>query len=212
METISELVQRYPILQPIQNDIVNGYKLMENCFRRGNKLLVAGNGGSAADAEHIVGELMKSFVINRGLEDIFKNRLCEIDAVKGSFLSARLEGALPAMTLAGHNALSSAFANDVDSELVFAQQLCGYGNPGDVFLAISTSGNSRNVVYAAITARAKDIQVLCLTGAGGGELAKYADVAVMALETETYKVQELHLPIYHSWCLALEKAFFIHEE
>jgi D-sedoheptulose 7-phosphate isomerase len=112
------------------------------------------------------------------------------------------------MTLTGHNALSTAFSNDVDAELVFAQQLYGYGSPGDVFLAISTSGNSRNVVYAAIAAKAMDMRVVCLTGAGGGELAKYADVSVMVPETETYKVQELHLPIYHSWCLALENAFF----
>jgi D-sedoheptulose 7-phosphate isomerase len=208
IEAISELIQRYPILKPIQNDIVNGYKILENCFHNGGKLLVAGYGGSATDAEHIVGELMKSFVINRGLESVFKNRLCEIDAVKGSFLSAHLEDVLPVIALIGNDALNTAFANDVDAELVFAQQLHGYGNPNDVFLAISTSGNSQNIVYAAVTAKAKGIQVLCLTGAGGGELGRYADVAVMVPETETYKVQELHLPIYHSWCLALEKAFF----
>jgi D-sedoheptulose 7-phosphate isomerase len=210
-EFTADLVERHPLLKNAERDIAGAYDLMENCFRSNGKLLIAGNGGSAADAEHIVGELMKSFVLDRRLDTSFAEKLRAADREKGAFLTERLQGALPAMSLTGQIGLSTAFGNDVDGELVFAQQLYGYGNKGDVFLAISTSGNSRNVIYAAIVAKAKGMQIICLTGANGGELTKYADVAVKVPETETYKVQELHLPIYHSWCLALEKSFF-HEE
>jgi D-sedoheptulose 7-phosphate isomerase len=204
-----DLIQRYPVLESIQKDIAEAFKLLENCFRNGGKLLIAGNGGSAADAEHIVGELMKNFGIDRMRDGAYAKRLCETDTAKGAFLATQLQRALPAIALTGHISLSTAFGNDVSSELVFAQQLYGYGKSGDAFLAISTSGNSENVIYATIAAKAKDMSVICLTGGDGGELIKYSDVSVIVPETETYKVQELHLPIYHSWCLALEKAFFV---
>ena len=205
---LDSLMARYPVLADIRAQIEAAYLVMESCFQSGGKLLIAGNGGSAADAEHIVGELMKGFKLPRRLEPAFAAKLKEIHQDMGDALSRNLQGALPAIALDGHPALTTAFMNDCDPQLCFAQQVLGYGVPGDVLLAISTSGNSKNVLYAAVAAKAAGMKVVGLTGARPCELLKLADVCVQVPEAETYLVQELHLPVYHCLCLMLEERFF----
>lgn len=205
---IELLIKRYPILSSVKQDIVDAYLVMEECYEHDGKLLIAGNGGSAADSEHIAGELMKRFKIPRPVTPEMAERLKNIDAVRGTNLAENLERGLMAIPLVAHEALSTAYINDVDGLGVFAQQLFGFGRPGDVFLGISTSGNSKNVMSATVVARALGIKVIGLTGSKGGELASVADVVVKVPEAETYMVQELHLPVYHCWCLMLEDKFF----
>ena len=205
---IDLLIKRYPVLEVCKKDIVDGYLIMEEAYENGNKLLIAGNGGSAADSEHIAGELMKRFKTPRKISSEFAKKLCEIDPDRGPSLAENLECGLMAIPLVAHEALTTAYINDVDGLGVFAQQLFGYGRSGDVFLGISTSGNSKNVMSATVVARALGIKVIGLTGAKGGELASVADVSVKVPETETYMIQELHLPVYHCWCLMLEEHFF----
>ena len=208
MQYIDELVQRYPALEICRNDIYNAYEIMVECYQNKGKLLVAGNGGSASDSEHIVGELMKSFVLARKLDKDYADKLTEIDAEMGAELADKLQGALPAIALDGHIALSTAYLNDVDPLLGFAQQVSGYGVEGDVFLGITTSGNSKNVLYANTVAKAKGMKTIALTGKDGGKIKDMVDVAVVVPEDETYKIQELHLPVYHCLCLMLENSFF----
>lgn len=205
---IDVLLSRYPALQHVRRDIIDAYTVMEDSYERGGKLLIAGNGGSAADSEHIAGELMKRFRIPRPVSPGFAEKLEAIDRERGAALAKGLECSLMAIPLVAHEALTTAYINDVDGLGVFAQQLFGYGRAGDVFLGISTSGESENIMNAAVVARASGIQVIGLTGEGGGELALFADVAVRVPERETYRIQELHLPIYHCWCLMLEDHFF----
>ena len=205
---IDDLMERYPQLRKSEEEIAGGYLMLEECYQRDGKLLVAGNGGSAADSEHIVGELMKRFKIPRPVTQEFADRLMAVDPERGRALVNNLERSLMAIPLSAHEALTTAYINDVDGSGVFAQQLFGYAREGDVFLGISTSGNSQNVLSAAVVARAMGVKVLGLTGAGGGALADLADVTVKVPEVETYKIQELHLPIYHCWCLMLEDYFF----
>lgn len=202
------LMERYPKLNRIEQDIIEAYLIMEHSYENGGKLLIAGNGGSAADSEHITGELMKRFKIPRPVSDEYAKKLKAVDPVRGAALARKLECGLMAIPLVAHEALSTAYINDVDGYGVFAQQLFGYGREDDVFLGISTSGNSQNVVNAMIVAKASGIKSIGLTGAKGGELAEIADLVVKVPETETYMIQELHLPIYHCWCLMLEDHFF----
>jgi D-sedoheptulose 7-phosphate isomerase len=206
------LIERYPVLDVCRESVINAYLMMEEAYRGGHKLLIAGNGGSAADSEHIAGELMKSFKIKRKVPSEFADKLKSVDGVRGTALSEQLEIGLPAIPLVAHEAVSTAFINDVDGYGVFAQQLYCLGKKGDVFLGISTSGNSRNVMNAAVVAKAMGIGVVALTGADGGELGRFADVAVNVPESETYMVQELHLPVYHCLCMMLEEYFFGGEE
>lgn len=208
MRHIDLLIERYPSLESARNDIVAAYLLLEESYENGGKLLVAGNGGSAADAEHIVGELMKGFKLPRKPEADFAEKLVEENQELGSVLAENLQGALPAIALDGHPALSTAYMNDCEPLLCFAQQVNGYGKSGDVFLGISTSGNSRNVLFAATTAHAKGLKVIGLTGAKDSKLKDMSDVCIKAPQTETYMIQELHLPIYHCLCLMLEDKFF----
>ena len=208
MRHIDLLVERYASLESARNDIVAAYILLEESYENGGKLLVAGNGGSAADAEHIVGELMKGFKLPRKPEADFAEKLVEENQELGSVLAENLQGALPAIALDGHPALSTAYMNDCEPLLCFAQQVNGYGKSGDVFLGISTSGNSKNVLYAATTAHAKGMKVIGLTGAKDSKLKDMSDVCIKAPQTETYMIQELHLPIYHCLCLMLEDNFF----
>lgn len=208
MRHIDLLVERYPSLESARNDIVAAYLLLEESYENAGKLLVAGNGGSAADAEHIVGELMKGFKLPRKPEADFAEKLVEENQELGSVLAENLQGALPAIALDGHPALSTAYMNDCEPLLCFAQQVNGYGKSGDVFLGISTSGNSRNVLFAATTAHAKGLKVIGLTGAKDSKLKDMSDVCIKAPQTETYMIQELHLPIYHCLCLMLEDKFF----
>ncbi len=205
---IDLLVQRYPVLISCVEDIEKTYLILEECYINDGKLLIAGNGGSAADSEHIAGELMKRFKIPRPVTSEFADKLKAIDPIRGENLAQNLERGLMAIPLVAHEALSTAYINDVDGLGVFAQQLFGFGRPGDVFLGISTSGNSKNVISATVVARALGIKVIGLTGTKGGELAKVADVAIKVPETETYMIQELHLPVYHTLCLMLEDKFF----
>ncbi len=223
LEQIEELVKRYSTLEACKNDILAAYEILSKAYSNGRKLLVCGNGGSASDSEHIVGELMKEFKLKRkvyGHTDSTDNtdfctvgeRMEEIDPEMGAVLRENLQGALPAICLTGHSALTTAFMNDANADLVFAQQVNGYGKAGDVFLGISTSGNSKNVLYAAITAKAKGLKVIGLTGSRESKLSKLADVCIRVPETETYKIQELHLPVYHCLCLMLEDRFFGHTD
>ena len=205
---VSLLTERYPSLKSIEQHIIDAYLVMERCYLNGGKLLLAGNGGSAADCEHIAGELMKRFKLPRHVPADTAEKLCRIDPQRGPLLSRNLECSLMAIPLVAHEALSTAYINDVDGLGVFAQQLFGFGRKGDVFLGISTSGNSKNIMNATVVARALEIPVIGLTGAEGGELAEIADVAVKVPASETYMIQELHLPVYHCWCLMLEDRFF----
>lgn len=202
------LIERYPVLESCKDDILNAYYLLEESYSNRNKLLVAGNGGSAADSEHIVGELMKSFKLPRKLDKEFKSKLIQEDEELGLALSENLQGALPAIALDGHLALSTAYMNDCEPLLCYAQQVNGFGNEGDIFLGISTSGNSKNILYASVTAHAKGLKVIGLTGQKESKLSEIADVCIKVPETETYMIQELHLPVYHCLCLMLEERFF----
>lgn len=202
------LIERYPVLEPVKESVRQACELLETCYKNDGKLLIGGNGGSSADAEHIVGELMKGFVKKRPLPEEMKQAIMVADAGHGKQLADSLQGALPAIALSGHPGLSTAFLNDIDGEMTYAQQLYGYGRTGDVFLGISTSGNSKNINYAVTVAKARQIPVIGLTGRDGGVLARRADVAIVVPEYETYKIQELHLPIYHALCLMLEECFF----
>ena len=181
---VSELVERYPKLIVVRKEIEESYEVLKNAYRNGGKLLIAGNGGSCADSEHIVGELMKGFCLERKVSEEFSDVLKEIDQEMGANLAAKLQGALPAIALDNHNALNTAYLNDVDGLLCYAQQVYGYGTAEDVFLGI------------------------CLTGEGGGKLANLSDVVIKVPEKETFKIQELHLPVYHCLCLMLERTFF----
>lgn len=205
---IELLTERYPKLAVCKEDVIKAYNILEAAYEDSRKLLVCGNGGSASDSEHIVGELMKEFRLKR---KVFANQteaMKAIDPEMGQILAENLQGALPAICLTGHSALSTAFMNDANADLIFAQQVNGYGKPNDVFLGISTSGNSKNVVYAAITAKAKGLSVIGLTGQNNSKIASIADVCIKVPEVETYKIQELHLPVYHCLCLMLEDKFF----
>ena len=209
---LDNLIARYPILTIAKDSIARAYETLADCFAAGGKLLIAGNGGSAADAEHIVGELMKSFCLPRPMSAAFREAAESADPEMGRVLGEGLQQGLPAIALRAHTALGTSWMNDCDPALVFAQQVAGYGRPGDVLLGITTSGNSLNIRYAAVAARAAGLKVLSLTGAPGGKIAALSDVCIHVPATETFKVQELHLPVYHCLCLMLEERFFGQDE
>ena len=208
MDHLQQLVFRYSCLKGIESEIAKAFQIISESFSKGGKLIIAGNGGSAADAEHIVGELMKNFCIKRKIPGSFENAIEALDSEAANYLIPRLQPGLPAISLGTHSSINTACINDIDGDIIFAQQVYGYGNEGDVFLGISTSGNSKNVVYAAATAKCKKMDVIALTGNDGGKLKRFADVSIIVPETETYKIQELHLPVYHCLCLMLEEHFF----
>ena len=201
MEIFKELYERYPQLKGCEGEISKAFDLLLPCYRNGGKVLTCGNGGSAADAEHIVGELLKKFRKHRDIDSSVAEKL-------PPELVAKLEGALPAVSLVSMSGILTAFANDVAWETAFAQQVYGLGKPGDVLIALSTSGNSENCINAALVAKAKGLKVISMTGADGGKLDDLADAAIKVPEVETYKVQELHLPIYHALCAAIEEGLF----
>ena len=208
VKILDDLVRRRSELGPCAGELRAAFDLLAAGFAGGGKLLVCGNGGSAADAEHIVGELMKGFLLRRPLD---AGRLAALErTVPGDWraFAASLQLALPAIALTGHPSLTTAFANDVAADMVFAQQVLGYGKEGDVFLGISTSGSSRNVLNAALAAKAFGLRVVGLTGRSGGALAGLADVCIRAPERETYLVQEAHESLYHALCAALEEESF----
>ena len=216
---IDRLMTRYPVLRAIEKEILAACELLALTYREKRMLFTAGNGGSAADADHIVGELMKGFKKKRSLSQEEKHLFCRIGeegeraglagaAQMAGSLADCLQGALPALCLDGNRALSTAFGNDVDPNMVYAQQIFGYGSPGDVFLAISTSGNAKNLLYGALAAKARGMKVILLGGGDGGGLRPLSDIALIVPLKDTPDIQELHLPIYHALCLELEKAFF----
>ena len=208
LKHLDVLIDRYPELDGQKENIVEAYKILEESYANGGKLLVAGNGGSAADSEHIVGELMKGFENPRKLPQEYVDRLKAVNEEMGDVLGANLQGGLPAIALDGHLALSTAYMNDCEPLLCFAQQVNGFGNKNDVFLGISTSGNSKNILYALTVAKAKGMKVIGLTGAKDSKLSSMADVTIRSSQTRTYMIQEHHLPIYHCLCLMLEDRFF----
>lgn len=208
MSNLDLLIMRYPHLECCKGNIIIAFEFIRDCYKNGGKLLVCGNGGSAADAEHIVGELMKGFKKARHLASIEVEKLVEIDSLMGRTLADNLQGALPAIALDGHPALTTAYMNDCEPIICFAQQVYGYGCKNDVLFAISTSGNSRNVLYAVVAAKAKGMVVIGLTGENDSKLSAMSDVCIRVPSTETYQIQELHLLIYHCLCLMLEDYFF----
>lgn len=208
MNYLEELMERYPVLSGVKPQIQEAYEILKSCYENGGKLLIAGNGGSCADAEHIVGELMKGFVKRRAVSEEFAQKLLKADEIMGKELRDKLQGGLPAIALNGHPGLSTAYLNDVDGDLIYAQQTYGYGRKGDVLLGISTSGNAKNIMYAVTAAKAIGMKTIGLTGKDGGHLKLAADVSIVVPETETFKIQELHLPVYHALCLMLEERFF----
>lgn len=205
---LNELLKRYPCLESAREDVLKAEDALINGFKNGNKLLLCGNGGSCADCEHIVGELMKGFLSKRPLTESQKAEMkANCPEMDENYLSL-LQRAVPAISLPSFTALNTAFCNDVEPELIFAQSLMGLGAKGDMLMAISTSGNSKNVVAAALTAKALGLKTVGLTGKSGGKLKSICDICICVPETETFKVQELHLPVYHYLCARTEKELF----
>lgn len=207
-EILNELWEKYPDLQACEADIILAFQLISKSYRNKGKILICGNGGSASDSEHIVGELMKSFKSKRFLPEDFREKIVNLFPQDSAYILNHLQGALPAISLTSNSALNTAFSNDVAPEMIFAQQVLGYGNPGDVLLALSTSGNSINVVRALQVSRAKDLITVGMTGLSGGRMVELCDVLIRVPRLSTPDVQELHLPVYHALCLMLEQEFF----
>jgi phosphoheptose isomerase len=208
-DTISDnLIERHPILHQIKNSIGEAAEMIIQCYSGGGKILVCGNGGSSSDSDHIVGELMKSFELKRAVRKDIAEKLFEVSPERGKYLAQKLESGLPAISLSSQTSLTTAICNDIDADLVFAQQVLGYGCDRDVIIAISTSGNSQNVVDACITAKAMKLKVIGLTGRSGGKMKQYCDILINVPETRTAFVQELHLPVLHALCLIIENHFF----
>lgn len=200
-EIFGELIDRYPALKVCENEIYSSYKIIKECYASGGKVLACGNGGSAADADHIVGELMKGFLLKRKINEKALNGDDE--------MLAHLQGALPAVSLDAHSALLTAFANDLDFDYAYAQQVYGLGNSGDVLIALSTSGNSASVVNAVRAAGAKGVKSVGITGSKDSLMSEKCDICIKLPETETFKIQELTLPVYHCLCAMLEADFFV---
>ena len=211
---VDTLIARYPALAVCAADVRAAVEALVDSYRAGGKLIVCGNGGSASDAEHIVGELMKGFLLPRHLDEHILAKLHEAcdatDPRTVDYFMQNLQGALPAISLPSQLAISTAFSNDQAPDLTFAQQVLGLGKPEDVLLGITTSGNSKNVLYAFRMAKALGLKTIALTGASGGKCVTggYADITIKAPADETYMIQEYHLPIYHTLCIAVEEEFF----
>lgn len=202
VEFLVDLINRYTVLDSIFPNILNATEVLVECFKNGKKLLCCGNGGSAADCEHLVGELMKGFILPRNISNELKEK------INDDVLSDSLQYGLPAISLISQIGLSTAFINDQLPTAVFAQQVLGYGKNGDTLLCISTSGNSLNCVYAAKVAKALGLKVISLTGQKDSKLSGISDITIKVPAVETFKIQEYHLPIYHAICLALENEFY----
>lgn len=203
-----DLFLRYPALECCKEAMNDAVETLLDCFASGGKLLVCGNGGSASDSEHIVGELMKTFMLRRPLEEALQKKFREAYPEEAEPMISNLQRAVPAISLVSETALMTAYTNDNSAEMAFAQQVLSYGHPGDVLLAISTSGNSGNVLYAARVARVVGVKVIGLTGEAGGQLKALSDVCLCAPSPITYQIQEYHLPIYHCLCACVENELF----
>lgn len=204
----SSLLERYPILQPCERELTAAFDLLEAAYRNGNKLLVCGNGGSAADSDHMVGELMKGFLKRRPIPAAHVAQLEAAGGAAGRNIADRLQGTLAAVSLPSQMSLVTAIGNDTNYEMIFAQQVYGLGRPGDVLLGISTSGKSANICHAVVVAKAFGLKSIALTGRSGGELAPLADIAIRVPSDDVAEIQELHLPVYHWVSTELEKTFF----
>jgi D-sedoheptulose 7-phosphate isomerase len=205
---ISKLFELFPALLCAEKSINQAFELIKNTFINDGAMFVCGNGGSAADAEHMVGELMKSFLIPRPVDQTFKDTMVDLYGEQGNTITSSLQEGMRAISLNGHPSLTTAFGNDVDYSMVFAQQLYVMGRANDLLVGFTTSGNSENVISTLKVAKAKKIKTIVFTGAEGGESAKFADCCIKVPETETYRVQEYHLPVYHALCAMLEEHFY----
>jgi D-sedoheptulose 7-phosphate isomerase len=207
-DVLYELISRIPALESCKQEINSAAEAMTACFETQGTLLICGNGGSCADAEHMAGELMKSFEKKRSLPEALKKHIQKVSGDRGAYLAGHLQQAIPAISLCSQSSLTTAISNDMDADLVFAQQVAAYGRKGDVLFAISTSGNSQNVVDAAIVAKAKDLITIGLTGQKGGKLKSYCDITICVPAEKTAWIQEYHLPVYHALCRIIENRFF----
>lgn len=207
-EHFNRLFVDIPALGVCRSSVEQAFEILKACYDKGGKLLVCGNGGSAADSEHIVGELMKGFLLKRRLKEDSKKALINNFGEEGRYIADRLQGALPAISLVGQSALNTAFINDVDSKLMYAQQVYGYGKKEDVVIGISTSGNSENIINAFRVAKTFGIKTIGMTGSSGGKMKDLCDITICVPSKDTYKIQEYHLPVYHALCAMLESEFF----
>lgn len=207
-QIFAEFFIQYPALQVCRDAIEQGFLTLRTCYDNQGKVLICGNGGSAADGEHIVGELMKGFMRRRPLPTAQREQFRTLFPTDGDYLADHLQGALPAIALTGQIALSTAFLNDVAADMIFAQQVYGYARSGDVVLGISTSGNSANVLNALKVGKALGAKTIGLTGQNGGQMKSFCDVVISVPATVVYQVQEYHLPVYHLLCRMLEEEFF----
>ncbi|WP_157149323.1 SIS domain-containing protein [Brachyspira pilosicoli] len=203
---MANLIERFKELEPIKGNIDLAIESIISCYKNGNKVLIAGNGGSACDSEHIAGELLKSFVKKRPIKEEIRKELLSME--DGEYIADNLEAPLRAIALTSHMGLSTAYLNDRDPYLIFAQQLLGFGDKGDIFIAISTSGNAKNIIHACKVAKAMGIKIISFTNNHGGKLAEMADIAIKAPSKETYIAQEYHEAIYHEICIKVEEYFF----
>ena len=208
MTKIEQLISTYPELERCAADIQAAFEALRASFRRGGKLLTCGNGGSAADAEHIVGELMKGYLLKRPVPEDIRTKLVSLSPEHGDYLASHLQGGLPAISLVSQTSLLSAIANDTAADMAYAQQVYAYGRDGDALFGISTSGNARNVIHAMQVARALGLQTIGLTGPTGGVLKPFCDVCICVPAESTPAIQERHLPIFHVLCAMLEEEFF----
>lgn len=205
---LNRLFERFPKLNSCEREIKSAVELIVDCYKNNGKILICGNGGSASDSLHIVGELMKSFILPRKLKNEYTEKIKEMFPENAEYFIKNLQGTLPAISLASETALTTAYSNDNSAGLCFAQQVLGHGNNNDILIAISTSGNSKNVIYASQIAKIKDMKVISLTGRNGGKLKEFSDININVEEQETFIIQEYHLPIYHALCLAVENEMF----
>lgn len=208
MDYVTQLIWRYPALKANEKEIRQLCDTVIKSYESGGKLLVCGNGGSCADAEHIVGELMKGFLKLRPLSNEKKAQMVSAVPELSDIGLEKLQQGLPAIALNGGVALTTAFANDCDPDLIYAQQVLGLGKKGDVFLGISTSGNAKNVYAAAAVAKSLGLKTVALSGKNGGKLKEICDISIVVDEDETFMIQELHLPVYHAMCATVEEHFF----
>jgi len=209
---LNKLCDRYPLLTSVRSNILQAAEMIIDSYAKGGKLLVCGNGGSSSDSEHLVGELMKSFELRRPVGADIAKKLTQVSGERGPFLAQKLESGLPAISLSSQTALTTAISNDIDANLIFAQQIIGYGCEKDVFIGISTSGNSQNIIDACITAKAMNLNVVGISGFTGGVMKDFCDVMINVPEKKTAYVQELHLPILHTLCQLIESHFFGNNE
>lgn len=205
---LTDLLNRYSELQPLKEQVAEAAETIIETYKNGGKILVCGNGGSCSDADHIVGELMKSFEGRRPLAMELQKKLISLSPEKGKMLAEKLQQGLPAISLTVHQSLITAIANDISGEVIYAQQVVGWGNIGDVLIGLSTSGNSQNVIDAMIVARAKGLKTIGMTGETGGKMREWSDVLINVPQRRTAYVQELHLPVYHALCMIVEIEFF----